>query len=227
MALTRSYLRSLGLEDEKITSIIEAHSETVTGLNGKYAELEARYKDLEGRYQTAKADADRLPGVQKKLDETVTGLNGKYAELEKKFGELNELYGTAKADAEKLPGIQKELEELRKDDYKGRYEALSASVEKSRARAAKEAAVKAYYEGKNIKGGNLTIAMRGTDLEQITLDESGKLADTGALDELVSGDFKPLVSGARRTVSSSGALDGKNDPPKSSSDIMNSLLRGE
>ena len=33
MSLTRAYLKSLGLEEEKISSIIEAHSETVSALN--------------------------------------------------------------------------------------------------------------------------------------------------------------------------------------------------
>ena len=33
MSLTRSYLKSLGLDEEKISSVIEAHSETVSALN--------------------------------------------------------------------------------------------------------------------------------------------------------------------------------------------------
>ena len=140
MSLTRAYLKSLGLDEDKIESVIEAHAETVTGLNGKYAELE------------------------------------------NKFNQLTERYEAAKAEAERLPGVQKELDDMRKENYKGKYEELFSTVEKGKARAAKEAAVKAYYEGKHIRGGNLAIAMRGTDLESVSLDESGKLTDTGALD---------------------------------------------
>ena len=33
MSLTRSFLKSLGLDEEKISSVIEAHSETVSALN--------------------------------------------------------------------------------------------------------------------------------------------------------------------------------------------------
>ena len=190
MSLTRAYLKSLGLDEEKISSVIEAHSETVTALNGKYADLE------------------------------------------NKFNELNQRYETAKADAEKLPGVQKELEALRKEDYKGRYEALFSSVEKGKARAAKEAAVKAYYEGKNIRGGNLAIALRGTDLESLQLDGNGKLADTAALDALVEGDFKPLVhvgpDPPRRTVASGGSLASHGaQPDPTPSSVMNNLIRGK
>ena len=185
MSLTRAYLKSLGLDEEKVSSIIEAHSETVTGLNSKYAELE------------------------------------------NKFNELNQHYDAVKAEAEKLPGIRKELEELRKDDYKGKYEELFSSVEKGKARAAKEAAVKAYYEGKNIRGASLAIAMRGTDLESLQLDGNGKLADTAPLDALVRGDFKPLVDAGVKTVSSGGSLASRGAPPDATpSSVMNSLIRG-
>jgi len=54
MALTRKFLKALGLEDEKIEEIITAHSDTVTGL-----------KDEIDKY---KADAEKLPAVQAELD---------------------------------------------------------------------------------------------------------------------------------------------------------------
>jgi len=54
MALTRKMLKAMGIEEEKIEQIIEAHSETVSGLK---ADIE-KYK----------GDAEKLPGVQKELD---------------------------------------------------------------------------------------------------------------------------------------------------------------
>lgn len=177
MSLSRSFLKSLGLNEDQTSAVIDAHSETVTALQSKYAELETKYN-------------------------------------------------SAKESAERLPAIQKELDDLRKEDYKGKYDNLFASVEKGKARAAKETAVKAYYEGKNIRGQNLTIAMRGTDFDALQLDESGNLADTAALDALVDGDFRPLVTSARRTVSSGGTLAGHSDPPQNPNDTMNRILRG-
>ena len=176
MSLSRSFLKTLGLNDDQISAVIDAHGETVTALNTKYSELETKYN-------------------------------------------------SAKESADKLPDIQKELNDLRKEDYKGKYETLFASVEKGKARTAKEKAARAYYEGKNIRGGNLAIALRATDLDQLQLDDSGKLADTKALDALVEGDFKPLVT-TRRTVSSGGTLSGHTEQTQNPNEIMNRLFRG-
>ena len=55
MALTRKALKAMGLTEEQVDSIIEAHTETVDG--------------LKEQMKTYKADADKLPGVQKQLDD--------------------------------------------------------------------------------------------------------------------------------------------------------------
>lgn len=55
MALTRKMLKAMGIEDEKIDQIIEAHTETADALK----------KERDGY----KADAEKLPGVQKALDD--------------------------------------------------------------------------------------------------------------------------------------------------------------
>lgn len=55
MALTRKLLKGMGLTDEQVDTIIEAHGDTVDGLK----------EDIK-RY---KADAEKLPGVQKELDD--------------------------------------------------------------------------------------------------------------------------------------------------------------
>lgn len=54
MALTRKFLKAMGIEDEKIDQIIEAHTETVSGLKDSLDKAEAAAKNL--------------PGVQKELD---------------------------------------------------------------------------------------------------------------------------------------------------------------
>ena len=66
MALTRKMLKAMGIEEEKIDQIIEAHAETVDGLKA----------DL-NRY---KGDAEKLPGVQKELDELKAAGDGGYKE---------------------------------------------------------------------------------------------------------------------------------------------------
>lgn len=149
MALSRKLLKGMGLTDEQVDTIIEAHTETVDGL---------------------KADASRY-----------------------------------KADAEKLPGVQKELDDLKaagNDGYKEKYEKEHKAFEDYRAditakeiKAAKEKAVRAYFESKNIEGANLNIAMRssGAEIEAVEL-EDGKIKDTASLDALLAGDYAGLVS---------------------------------
>ena len=184
MSLTRAFLKSLELDDDKIESIISAHSDTVSGLQARYAELETRYN-------AAKETAEKLDAVQKELD-----------------------------------AVQKELDGLRAGDWQGRYEALLAENAAREQRAAKETAARAYYREKNIRDSrNLDIAMRGTDLDGLTLTDDGKLADTAPLDELVAGVYAPLV-GPVATVSTSGSLNGRGgDAGRSASDIMNEILR--
>ena len=55
MALTRPFLKSMTLTDEQVSAIIEEHSATVTGLKGEIT----KYKE----------DAEKVPGLQKKLED--------------------------------------------------------------------------------------------------------------------------------------------------------------
>lgn len=73
MALTRKFLAALGIEESKIESIIDAHTETVDGLKAE----RDRYK----------ADADKLPKVQKELEEAKAAAkdSGEYDKLKKEF----------------------------------------------------------------------------------------------------------------------------------------------
>jgi hypothetical protein len=67
MALTRKMLKAMGIEDDKIDQIIEAHSETVDAL-----------KDEREKFREA---AEKLPGVQSELDALKTSggnWKGKY-----------------------------------------------------------------------------------------------------------------------------------------------------
>ena len=55
MALTRKLLKGMGLTDEQVDTIIEAHTDTVDGLKADVS-----------KYKT---DAEKLPSVQKELDD--------------------------------------------------------------------------------------------------------------------------------------------------------------
>lgn len=149
MALTRKLLKGMGLTDEQVDTIIEAHTDTVDGLKADVT----RYK----------ANAEKLPTVQKELDDLKAAGDGGYKE-------------------------KYEKEHKAFDDFK-------ADITAKETKAAKEKAVKAYYESKNITGDNLTIALRGSgaEIDGVELDGE-KIKDTKSLDALVDGTYKSLVS---------------------------------
>lgn len=64
MALTRTLLKGMGLNEEQVSTIIEAHIDTVDGLK----------KDI-NKY---KGDAEKLPTVQKELDDLKAAGDGGY-----------------------------------------------------------------------------------------------------------------------------------------------------
>lgn len=56
MSLTRKMLKAMGIEEEKIDQIIEAHTETVDGFKDKVND----YKDKAEKYDTVKKELDDL-----------------------------------------------------------------------------------------------------------------------------------------------------------------------
>lgn len=90
MALTRKFLKALGIDEEKIDEIISAHTETVDGLKAE----RDKYK----------GDAEMLPAVQKELNDLKAvekdGYEEKYNALKSEYDKYKEDV-TAKATAEK------------------------------------------------------------------------------------------------------------------------------
>lgn len=152
MALTRKLLKGMGLTDEQVDTIIEAHTDTVDGLKADVS----RYK----------SDAEKLPGVQKQLDDLKAAGDGGY----------------------------KEKYEKEHSDF----EAFKSDITAKETKAAKEKAVRAYFESKNITGANLDLAMRGCGTEMAALEMDGeKIKDTKSLDALLTGTYKGLISTTR------------------------------
>lgn len=142
-----------------------------------------------------------------------------------------------KADAEKLPGVQKQLDDLKAagdGGYKEKYEkehsafeAFKTDITAKESKAAKEKAVRAYFESKNITGANLDLAMRGCGEEMTALEMDGeKIKDTKSLDALIEGTYKGLVSKPSVRVDMGARLnnDGK---PMTKDEIMQITDRAE
>ena len=85
MALTRKMLKAMGIEDEKIDQIIEAHTETVDAIKKE----RDTYKD----------DADKLVDVQKKLDTALEATKENDGDkLKIKYDALKEEFDNYKSD---------------------------------------------------------------------------------------------------------------------------------
>ena len=138
-----------------------------------------------------------------------------------------------KSDAEKLEAVQKELDNLKamgdggyKEKYEKEHKAFEdykADVTAKESKAAKEKAVRAYFESKNITGANLDLAMRGCGEEMAALEMDGeKIKDTKILDALVDGTYKGLVS-TTQTKGANPANPPANPPAKNytTADIKN------
>lgn len=128
-----------------------------------------------------------------------------------------------KADAEKLPSVQKQLDDLKaagdggyKDKYEkehSAFEAFKTDITAKESKAAKEKAVRAYFESKNITGANLDLAMRGCGEEMAALELDGeKIKDTKSLDALVDGTYKGLVSKQTVRVDTGARFNGGGNP---------------
>lgn len=177
MALTRKLLKGMGLTDEQVDTIIEAHTDTVDGLKSDISKY--------------KADAEKLPTVQKELDDLKAkgddGWKDKHDKVKKDF-----------------------------DDYK-------TGVESEKSKAAKEKAARAYFEGKNIIGKSLELAMRASAAEIAGLELDGeKIKDTAVLDGLVAGDLASLVgsTGVRGSNTANPPANNGSGSAKTKDDIL-------
>ena len=91
MALTRSMLKGMGLTEEQVSAIIDAHTETVDGLKDSL--------------KAAKADADKLKTVQKELDDLKANngddFKSKYEKEHSDFEDYKKTVASEKAAEEK------------------------------------------------------------------------------------------------------------------------------
>ena len=101
MALTRKLLRSMGIEDDKIDQIIEAHAETVNALKDERDE----YKDAADKLSQVQAELDELKG---KPDD---GYKEKYEKEHADFEAFKERTAKDASDREKHALYRKLLQD--------------------------------------------------------------------------------------------------------------------
>lgn len=175
MALTRRLLKGMGLTDEQVDTIIEAHTDTVDGLKDQIA--------------TYKADAEKLPGVQKELDD-----------LKKEGGD---------------GGFKAKYEKEKKDfqDYKAGIEAKESAAAKEKA-----ARAYFQGKGIPAESMALVIRGAKAEIDGLTLDGE-TIKDTAALDGLLSGDYKGLVGKVKKNGTQTQTPPDTTDGLKSRAEI--------
>lgn len=158
MALTRKMLRAMGIEDEKIDEIITAHSETVDAL-----------KEQRDQY---KADAEKLPSVQKELQSL--------KDAESQNG--------GSAWEVKYNAIKEEKEKVEKD-----FKAFKSATEAAQTKAAKDKAYRAMLKEIGVSEKRIDAVMKVTNLDSIELDEQGAIKDLDKAKENAQTEWSDFI----------------------------------
>ena len=159
MALTRKFLRALGIEDDKVEEIIGAHLETVNPLKDERDNL--------------KEQADKAAELQKQLDE-LTKQGSTSEDLAKKYEDEHAAFEAYKAEVEKG-----KAETVKKSAYRKLLE--SSGIDPKRIDAVMRVSdVSAIEIGED---GNIVDADKLT--EQIKTDWSDFVISTGTVGQRV------------------------------------------
>ena len=159
MALTRKFLRALGIEDDKVEEIIGAHLETVNPL-----------KDERDSY---KEQADKAAELQKQVDElTKQGSNSE--DLAKKYEDEHKAFEAYKADVE-----AGKAEAAKKSAYRKLLEESGIDPKRIDAvmRVSDVSTIEVGEDGKIVDADKLT--------EQIKTDWSDFVVSTGTVGQRV------------------------------------------
>lgn len=89
MAFTRNFLKSLSLTDEQVAAIIEEHTSVTDA-------LKAQRDKAENEAKTYKAEADKIPELQKKIDDASKG-----EDYQKKYADEHQAFEDYKAQIAK------------------------------------------------------------------------------------------------------------------------------
>ena len=163
LALSRKFLESIGLEEKQCDAIIEANEETITGLKNEIAQY--------------KAEAKKVPDLQKKLEEAVAA--DKTAELQAQLDEATKAKDEAEAA---LAEASKSLE-----DFK-------AEVQAEKDAAAKASAYrKQVLEAAGIATDYMDDVMAVTKLDGIELDDAGTIVGAEKLVESAKDKWHSFV----------------------------------
>ena len=153
MALTRKFLSALGIEADKVDEIINAHTETVDALKHER--------------DSYKADAEKLPEVQKELNsikEQAAKNDGKNP-FEVKYNAIKEEF----------------------ENYKKEQTAKETKVKKADA-------YKALLKEAGVSEKRIDAVLRVSDIDGVKLDKDGNIEDKDALIASVKKEWADFIT---------------------------------
>lgn len=158
MGLTRKSLTAMGIEAEKIEQIIEMHTETVSALKEQISSLK---DDLAEQ----KAQAEKLPTIQKELD-----------------------FLKAKVEAD-----AKEREGKDYDKLKEEYDNYKAEQEKKEEREAVKKAYSEFLKDIKVSDKGIAKILKYTNLDEIELTKEGKVKNAGNLKTSIEDEWSEYI----------------------------------
>jgi len=150
MAFTRNFLKTMSLTDEQVQAIMEEHTNVTEALKGKI-------KAAEDQAAAFKADADKLPDIQKQLDDLKNGEDWK-----SKYEKEHEDFDSYK---------KKIVQEQETEKIKAAYSKLLTDEHINEKHIGKVLKLTDFSEMKLDKDGNLENA---DDLKKAINDEWGE-----------------------------------------------------
>ena len=163
MALTRKLLSTMGIDDDKIDQIIEAHTETVNALKDERDEAQK----TADKY---KFDAERLPGILKELDEFKEA-DGKQDAWKVKY----------EAKVEEIADLQKEF-----DEYK-------SGIEAKETLGKKQEAYRALLKEIGISEKRIEAVLKVSDVDKVELTKEGKIKESDKLTESIKEEWSDFI----------------------------------
>ena len=186
MSLTRKFLQAMGIDADKIDEIISAHTETVNAL-----------KEERDGY---KADAEKLPEVQKDLDKA----KSRITELEGEDG--------------------KDKWKVKYDALKEEYAEYKTGVDAEKSKQKKSDAYRKLLKDVGVSEKRIDSVLKVTDLSTIEFNEDGTLKDEDKLREGIKSEWEDFITtgqmqGAKTETPPAGTGAGATNTPSRAAQV--------
>lgn len=172
MALTRRFLTTLGIEEDKVEEIITAHSETVTALKKERDDAKTEAEGFKADADKYKAEAEKVPGLQK---------------------EVADLTKTAEENGENAWKVRYDAMKEERDNLKAEFDNFKNEASAKETAAKKDKAFRALLKEVGVSDKRIDAVVRVTKLDNIELDDEGNIKDVDKQKEAIKTDWADFI----------------------------------